>query len=67
MAIFPGPDSESTISRSPQSEDSDVSVVVRNDQALKNNQRAYSRYHYDYFGPGIDTEFSLPHHTVISQ
>jgi hypothetical protein len=58
VATFPGPDSESTIPREPMSEDSDDSVVLLNDQALK-GQRSLRRFHYDYFGPSIDTGFRV--------
>jgi hypothetical protein len=58
VATFPGPDSESTIPRKPENEDSDGAVVLLNKQALS-GQRAYRKYLYDYFGPSIDTGFRL--------
>lgn len=58
IATFPGPDSESTIPRDPKTEDSDAPVVLLNRGALK-GRRAHSKYHYDYFGPSIDTGFRL--------
>jgi hypothetical protein len=58
IATFPGPDSESTIPRRPDYEDSDGAVVLLNKQALT-GQRAYKKYLYDYFGPSIDTGFRL--------
>lgn len=59
IATFPGPDSESSIPRDPSIEDSDESVVVLNDKALKSNPRAVRKYHFDYFGPSIDTGFRV--------
>lgn len=59
IATFPGPDSESSIPREPSVEDSDESVVVLNDKALKPARRATSKYHFDYFGPSIDTGFRV--------
>ncbi len=58
IATFPGPDSESTIPRKPDYEDSDGAVVLLNQQALT-GQRAYTKYLYDYFGPSIDTGFRV--------
>lgn len=58
IATFPGPDSESTIPRRPDYEDSDGAVVLLNQQALT-GQRAYRKYLYDYFGPSIDTGFRV--------
>ncbi|WCD91524.1 hypothetical protein [Microbacterium sp. nov. GSS16] len=58
IATFPGPDSESTIPRKPEIEDSDGAVVLLNKQALTGT-RAYTKYLYDYFGPSIDTGFRL--------
>ena len=58
IATFPGPDSESTIPRTPDIEDSDNPVVVLNEKALTGH-RAYTKYLYDYFGPSIDTGFRV--------
>lgn len=58
IATFPGPDSESTIPRQPETETSDEPVVVLNAKALKGT-RAYTKYLYDYFGPSIDTGFRI--------
>lgn len=61
IATFPGPDSESTIPRQPESETSDEAVVLLNAKALKGT-RAYKKYLYDYFGPSIDTGFRIINH-----
>lgn len=58
IATFPGPDSESTIPRIPDIEDSDKDVVVLNDEALT-GLRDNSKFLYDYFGPSIDTGFRV--------
>lgn len=58
IATFPGPDSESTIPKNPMSEDSDDSVVLLNDSALR-GKRAPTKFHYDYFGPSVDTGFRI--------
>jgi hypothetical protein len=58
IATFPGPDSESSIPRSPSTEDSDEPVVILNDKALAGN-RAHTKYLYDYFGPSVDTGFRV--------
>ncbi|WP_133411799.1 hypothetical protein [Agromyces badenianii] len=58
IATFPGPDSESTIPRKPDTEDSAESVVRLNDAALAGT-RAHRKYLFDYFGPSIDTGFRL--------
>ncbi|WP_232676738.1 hypothetical protein [Nocardioides sp. R-C-SC26] len=58
VATFPGPDSESSIPRDPDSETSDRHPVLLNDDALK-GQRKHSRYLYDFFGPSIDTGFRV--------
>lgn len=58
IATFPGPDSESSIPRSPATEVSDESVVFLNDKALSGN-RAHTKYLYDYFGPSVDTGFRV--------
>jgi hypothetical protein len=57
LATFPGPDSESSIPRLPEYENSDGDVVSRNDEAL--STRDDVRYLYDYFGPSIDTGFRI--------
>lgn len=57
VATFPGPDSESSIPRNPQSETSDKGVVELNDDALA--IRRPDVYLYDYFGPSIDTGFRV--------
>ncbi|MEN0083163.1 MAG: hypothetical protein AAGC66_00210 [Leifsonia sp.] len=60
IATFPGPDSESTIPRSPGSEVSDAPVILLNDKALAHaGRRQHSKYQYDYFGPSIDTGFRV--------
>ncbi|MBF6672460.1 hypothetical protein [Glutamicibacter sp. FBE19] len=61
IATFPGPDSESTIPRNPESETSDDPVVLLNAQAL-GGRRAHKKYLYDYFGPSIDTGFRIVGH-----
>ncbi|GAA2887078.1 hypothetical protein [Microbacterium esteraromaticum] len=58
IATFPGPDSESSIPRSPADEDSDEPVVILNDKALS-GRRAHTKYLYDYFGPSVDTGFRV--------
>jgi hypothetical protein len=58
IATFPGPDSQSSIPRNPKIEVSDDSVVILNQQALE-GQKQYDNYHYDYFGPSIDTGFRI--------
>ncbi|WP_138275770.1 hypothetical protein [Rhodoluna limnophila] len=58
IATFPGPDSESTIPISPESEDSDSDVIILNDSAL-NSKRDHALFMYDYFGPSIDTGFRI--------
>lgn len=58
IATFPGPDSESTIPRRPNSETSDKGVVALNDEALR-GKRNFREYLYDYFGPSIDTGFRV--------
>ncbi|RRD61349.1 hypothetical protein [Leucobacter sp. OH1287] len=60
IATFPGPDSESTIPRriDKETKESDEDVVTINDERLR-GKRAYTKYHYDYFGPSIDTGFRI--------
>lgn len=58
IATFPGPDSESSIPKSPETETSDASVVALNDIALK-GRRNNTKYLFDYFGPSIDTGFRV--------
>ncbi|WP_454151201.1 hypothetical protein [Microbacterium lacticum] len=58
IATFPGPDSESSIPKRPETEKSDESVVFLNDKALA-GRRADTRYLFDYFGPSIDTGFRI--------
>lgn len=58
IGTFPGPDSESTIPKNPNVEDSDDSVVLLNQKALR-GQRTPKKYLYDYFGPSIDTGFRI--------
>lgn len=59
IATFPGPDSESTIPRTPEIERSEEDVIHRNDTALAGEPRDHKNYHYDYFGPSIDTGFRI--------
>ena len=57
IATFPGPDSRSSVPRSPDSEVSDRPVITLNREALKlQNNDAFV---YDYFGPSIDTGFRV--------
>ncbi len=58
IATFPGPDSESSIPREPETEDSDESVVILNDKALS-GQKTHTKYLYDFFGPSVDTGFRV--------
>ncbi len=58
VGTFPGPDSRSSIPRSPEYEVSDRDVVVLNHEATKARAR-HSQYLYDYFGPSIDTGFRV--------
>lgn len=58
IATFPGPDSESTIPRTPLVEVSDEPPVILNDKALS-GKRAVTKFLYDYFGPSIDTGFRV--------
>jgi len=58
IATFPVPDSEATVPRDPQTEKSDLSPVELNRVALQ-DERDYSKYMYDYFGPSIDTGFRV--------
>jgi hypothetical protein len=58
IATFPGPDSESSIPRNPETETSDEPVVILNDKALA-GKRAHTKYLFDYFGPSIDTGFRI--------
>ncbi|WP_460800186.1 hypothetical protein [Microbacterium sp. GXF0217] len=64
IATFPGPDSEATIPRNPESENSDLDVVTLNDAALKPSlpRRSHAKYQFDYFGPSIDTGFRVSAH-----
>lgn len=58
IATFPGPDSESSVPRDPDTETSDKSPVLLNDEALK-GRRNNTKYLYDYFGPSVDTGFRV--------
>lgn len=58
IATFPGPDSQATIPRTPESETSDEDVIALNRKALT-GQRVHKKYLYDYFGPSIDTGFRV--------
>lgn len=58
LATFPGPDSECTIPRDPSVEaDSDKGVVTLNAEALSSMD--HTKFHFDYFGPSIDTGFRV--------
>lgn len=61
IATFPGPDSQSSIPRRPDVEESGGDVVSLNAQAVSKSEaeRNYSSYLYDYFGPSIDTGFRV--------
>lgn len=61
IATFPGPDSESSIPRTPLVEKFDRDVVDLNREAIRNKNKAQIRdlYLFDYFGPSIDTGFRI--------
>ncbi|MBB1055965.1 hypothetical protein G6020_00795 [Dietzia sp. B19] len=59
LGTFPGPDHESTIPRSPDSESSGRDVVVLNREALLTADREVEKYIFDFFGPSIDTGFRV--------
>lgn len=58
IATFPGPDSESSIPRTPEVETTGGDVVELNEIALK-GKRSHKKYLFDYFGPSIDTGFRV--------
>lgn len=69
IATFPGPDSRSSVPRSPDSEVSDAPVIGLNHEALQLQDN--DLYVYDYFGPSIDTGFRVigkctPRHFTLS-
>lgn len=61
IATFPGPDSQSSIPRDPNIEQSGADVVALNKEAVSKSEenRNYKDYLYDYFGPSIDTGFRI--------
>lgn len=59
LATFPGPDSRSSIPRTPLVEAADPDVVVDNKRVTEMTPVPHADYLLDYFGPSIDTGFRI--------
>lgn len=59
LGTFPGPDHESTIPLTPNTESSGLDVVMLNKAALAESKRDTEKYLFDFFGPSIDTGFRV--------